>query len=445
MALTFWLVLPRRVWREQIPILARSTGMGVAHLTRNFYQQTHEFIATALRPLSPMARSRQFGPLDDLLLVRIQPEVESRNLDELLAGFSPLPMQVVVGLVLGRGRAAGRWLGGVWEEGRGYPLEGFTLVGPGMRQVVRERLHAAEESHSPSERWSRTRGALGDAVWQRVRRSRVLVAGAGRNGSVAALTLAMLGVAKLVLIDDDQDELHNLDATLGATPAKLRRPKVQNRAEMLKSIRPDDLEVEAIPHSLLDTPAAEALRRVDLIVTAVDRDGPRLRAALAARRWCKVHLDIGTGIFGTGAARQMGSDVRLLSPGEACVCCLGGLRDLEQARREEAAPPGALWRGPQPEWYEQRAGELPSRLARSAWRHVLLRNKRCAAVRAPRPPGAGHPGGRGRARANVRGLPAHGVRHELPAAGPGQGHEPLRRVHGPGRSAPAHRSARGSH
>lgn len=358
MNVTFWLVLPPRVWREQIPMLAHSTGIGVAYLARNFHQDTREFIAADLRPVSPVVRAGQFGSLDDLLLVRMQPHVDAADAEELLARFSPLPMQVVMGLVLGRGNSAGRWLGAVWEEGRLHPLEGFTLTGPGMYRVTRDGLQAGGGSTSVDERWSRTRGAMGDRVWQRVRRSRVAVVGAGRNGSAAALTLAMLGVEKLVLIDDDWDELHNLDATVGATPATLHRPKVLNRAELLKNVRPDDLELEAIPNSLLDPAASEALRGVDLIVTCVDRDAPRLRAALAARQLCRPHLDIGTGIFGTGAARQMGADVRLLLPGEACVCCLGGLRNLEQARHELAAPPGALRRGPQPQWHEERAGSL---------------------------------------------------------------------------------------
>jgi hypothetical protein len=168
----------------------------------------------------------------------------------------------------------------------------------------------------------------------------------------------MLGVRKLVLIDEDRDELHNLDATFGLTPIGLGRPKVLNRMDVLKSMRPDDLEVEALPHSVLHPLAAEALRDVDLIVTCVDRDAPRLAAALAARRWCKVHLDIGTGIFGAGAARQLGGDVRLLLPGDACVVCVGGLRNLEEARYEVAAPVRALRRGQRRDWHEERAGSL---------------------------------------------------------------------------------------
>jgi hypothetical protein len=54
----------------------------------------------------------------------------------------------------------------------------------------------------------------------------------------------------------------------------------------------------------------------------------------------------------------MGADARLLLPGEACVVCLGGLRNLDEARYEVAGPPKALHRGRRSEWNEQRAGSL---------------------------------------------------------------------------------------
>src|SRR5262249_47105391 len=102
----------------------------------------------------------------------------------------------------------------------------------------------------------------------------------------------------------------------------------------------------------------DQLCQVDLIVTCVDQDAPRLAAAMLANRWGKVHLDIGTGIMETESGRRAGADIRLLLPGEACVVCLGGLGNLEEARYEVAAPYGALRRGRRLAWFEQRAGSL---------------------------------------------------------------------------------------
>jgi len=353
---SFRLVFPPHAWREQIPAIARVGGLGIAHLVRNFYQDTRELVVGHLRLVPPTVRGWQTGPLDDLLLIRCQARVEEGDAERLLTSFASVPTQLVAGLVLGHGPASGQWVASVWNDGRVHPVNGFTFVGPGMLRATREP--ELPEKVEALERWSRTRGALGDEVWRKVRASRVAVVGAGRNGSVAALTLAMLGARGLTLIDSDIEELHNLDASVGGTPVGVGRPKVQNRAEFLQTIRPTDLEVEAIPQSVQNSRAVMALRGVDLVITCVDSDAARLTGASLARIWGKVHLDIGTGIFGTGGDQQMGADVRLLLPGEACVSCLGGLRDSAEAERESAAPPGTLRRGQRREWRQQRAGSL---------------------------------------------------------------------------------------
>jgi hypothetical protein len=267
-------------------------------------------------------------------------------------------------------------------------------------------MDAHVRAQSAAERWSRTRGAVGEAAWRRLRAARVAVVGAGRNGSAAALALALLGVDGLVLIDPDRDEPHNRDATpLPPDPGGFGRPKVLNRREVLARLRPDGLEVEAIASSLLDPLAVERLRAVDLVVTAVDRDPPRLAAAILANRWAKPHLDIGSGVLRDGARRLAGADVRLCLPGEACLACLGGLRDPDGARHAVAAPPGALSRGPLVPWDLRRAGSLVTvnqvavnlsvqlwldllagRLQRSTWYHLRWGDDGVAALEARQGP-----------------------------------------------------------
>jgi hypothetical protein len=243
----------------------------------------------------------------------------------------------------------------VRETGRYFRLDELRLVGSGMRHATLDPLPVEPPA---GERGSRTRGALGDAVWHKLRGSRVAVIGASRNGSVVAVTLAMLGVGSITLVDPDRDEAHGLDAILGAVPGGVGHPKVLNRCEALLRIRPGDLEIHPLALPFPDPRVSDRLRDVDLICTCVDRDAARLAAAHFANRWCKVHLDIGTGIFGSGAERVMGGDIRLLLPGQGCVVCLGGLRDPGEAEYEVSGPPGALRRGPRPTWNQQRSGSL---------------------------------------------------------------------------------------
>jgi len=329
-------------------------------LTRNFTCGQRGLVARRLDGLPPETRGGRFAPRTDLLLVRLEAPVAPGAAREMIARFGPLPTQLVVALALGVDQAAGQWAGVVWDGGHLVPLPQISLVGPGMRKISAEEP-LPDLNPADAELWSRTRGALGEATHRTVRESSVAIVGLGRNGSACALTLAMLGVRHLVFIDHDLDELGNLDATVGATLDGVGRPKVDNRLRALGGVRPGRLSLTPIAHSVLDGGVLEHLRAVDLIVTAVDQDAARLAVA----RWIngppylgKVHLDIGTGVFRQDARREMGADVRLLLPGEACVGCLGGLRNPDEARYLAGAPPGALPRHPRPAWHEGRAGSL---------------------------------------------------------------------------------------
>ena len=354
----FRLMFPPAVWRQRIPDLVRQRCPGLSRLTRNDHVEARELIARDCQPAAPVVRGCEYGPLEDLLLLQVQPSVAPGDASALLDSFSPLRTQGVAVLVLGRGAASGQWVGCVGDRGSILPLDEFTLVGSRMRRVTVVPSGEEDLTGLDGDRWSRQRGALGHAAMRRVRESSVGLIGAGRNGSAAAQSLAMLGVRKLVLVDADRDELHNLDATVGATPDRLGRFKVVNRRETLKAIRPTGLEVQAIARPVLHPEAVQALRGVDLLMTCVDRDPPRLATAMLASRWCKVHLDVGTGVFREGGIREMGGDIRLMLPGEACVLCMGGLRNLEDARYEVSAPPGVLRRGRRQAWNEARAGSL---------------------------------------------------------------------------------------
>ena len=97
----------------------------------------------------------------------------------------------------------------------------------------------------------------------------------------------------------------------------------------------------------------------NLIVTCVDQDGARLRAAIIAHRRMIPHLDIGTGVTAIGSGgRQIAADVRLLLPGKGCIACVGGLSDMDRARWELAAPPGSLYPIRSNPWNETRLGSL---------------------------------------------------------------------------------------
>jgi hypothetical protein len=209
------------------------------------------------------------------------------------------------------------------------------------------------------DRWSRLRGAVGDRVFAKLRESLTAVIGCSRSGTLAACMLAALGVRGLSLIDGDAVEWHNLDGMILSTEDDLGANKAVALGRRLVAFRPD-LLVKAVPGSAHSDAADRAVGGADLIVTCVDQDAPRLRAARWSRDWLIPHLDIGTGVMrAPGGERQLAADVRLLLPRAGCVRCVGGLTDLDQAEYELYAPPGALPRRAPEAWHAHgRLGSL---------------------------------------------------------------------------------------
>ena len=257
-----------------------------------------------------------------------------------------------------------RWNGGVWQAGQLRPLAGVQFVGGGTLELAR---HPSPDAADPTEstRWSRLLGALGDEVVHRLQQADVLLVGAGRNGSLMAQTLTLLGIARLRLIDPDVLAPENLDA-MPVSAEFVGRPKVEAVADAIARLRPD-MAITRLAKPVNSAEAAELFRsRNDLIVSCVDSDA-RLAASLWARKTLTVHLDVGTTVQPETEpdhehARHIAGDARLLLPDRdgGCVACVGGLADEDQALYELAAPHGVLHHGQPVPWHHQRAGSLIS-------------------------------------------------------------------------------------
>lgn len=268
------------------------------------------------------------------------------------AATAAAPLHVEIGLFDSGGCSAA-----VLGDGLVRELEEVRLPGPRMerwrpgapaaprRRGTGDEPPAAEASAERDGAFSRYAGALGGAaVHGRLSRLAVAIIGVSRLGSLLATALAKAGVSRLVLVDDDVVEEHHGDAMDLPVGDWIGRTKVQAVAELLARIAPA-IDVTPIAAPAESALALQAISDCDAIVTAPDRGRPRLLATWCAMAYGRVLLDVGTGVFGSGASFVAGADVRLLLPGGPCLLCVGG---LDLARHRET------------DWRRARAGSLRS-------------------------------------------------------------------------------------
>lgn len=92
---------------------------------------------------------------------------------------------------------------------------------------------------SYDEAFSRNLGWVTQAEQQRLKRSRVCIAGLGGVGGVYLLTLARLGVGAFSIADFDTYALANFNRQVGATMSSLDRPKIDVMLAMARDINPE--------------------------------------------------------------------------------------------------------------------------------------------------------------------------------------------------------------
>jgi len=109
---------------------------------------------------------------------------------------------------------------------------------------------------------------------RRLKRSKVLVIGAGGLGSPAAMYLAAAGVGELGVADFDKVELHNLQRQLLHGTGDIDRPKGESARDRLNALNPH-VKVRLHPRGLLPDNALELYGRYDLVVDGADNFGTR--------------------------------------------------------------------------------------------------------------------------------------------------------------------------
>ncbi len=354
------LVVPRSLWESSLrDLLLHPERVAIGRCRRNRHEQADELLVESLETTDRFPTGAARPPLDDWVMLAVPGDKTAEELRGWITRLRPRKTQLLAVGLVGFGPDGADWNGGVVENGQLRPLAAIRVVGPGMLRASRTPQSLPTNAADWQTRWSRTCGALGAEVWSKVAASRVLLIGAGRNGSAMAFQLVALGIGALWLVDPDRLGAENLDAGYGMVERDIGRLKTEALQTSLHAFRSDCL-ITSLPYPATHPAVAAKAAGADLIVTCVDHDTPRLAAARLARRLLKVHLDVGTGVSQDDDSEQrlVAGDVRLLLPRMGCVCCVGGLRNEAEARYELAAPPSALPRRAPTPWHQQRAGSL---------------------------------------------------------------------------------------
>jgi molybdopterin/thiamine biosynthesis adenylyltransferase len=207
------------------------------------------------------------------------------------------------------------------------------------RQLLKKRKTARDRFDRQS-----FLGRDSDTIFARLR---VGIVGLGGGGSHIAQQLAHLGIKRFVLCDHDRISETNLNRTVGATEADVKRKNWKTAiAERTVRALHDDAEVVRVGRWEVGT---EHLMQCDIIVGCVDTFGARRDLEAFCRRHLIPYVDIGMDVQRLGEQQyEITGQVILSMPGKPCMHCMNFLNDeilAEEARRYGAAGerPQVVW------------------------------------------------------------------------------------------------------
>ncbi len=176
--------------------------------------------------------------------------------------------------------------------------------------------------------WDRVERLIGSRNLERLAGKRVGIVGLGSGGGFVALSLAMSGVGKFVLIDDDTLEAANVVRHV-ADLREVGRPKPEAVAELIRQRNPNaqiDVYLGRVEDHL------DALDDLDLLIVGVDGEN----AKYIVNQVC---LDRSlTAVYAGVYERGEGGDVVIIHPydGPCYACWSAELRD-DLAKTEDPA------------------------------------------------------------------------------------------------------------
>ncbi|MBN2021380.1 MAG: ThiF family adenylyltransferase [Pirellulales bacterium] len=154
---------------------------------------------------------------------------------------------------------------------------------------------------SYAEAFSRNLGLLSAEEQERLRASRIAIAGMGGVGGVHLATLARLGVGRFSIADPDEFETANFNRQFGAAVPTIGRPKVEVMADAARAINPE-VDLRVWKEKITADNVGEFFDGADLFVDGVDFFSIEARRMLFAEARNRGIWSVTAGPIGFGTA-----------------------------------------------------------------------------------------------------------------------------------------------
>jgi len=184
----------------------------------------------------------------------------------------------------------------------------------------------------PDDRFDRNERLFGKEGQARLRRTRIVIMGAGGLGSHTVAQIALLGVGAMDVVDRETIAVSNRNRYIGVwhTDPVPGSRKVELARRHVNLIDPE-IAVAAIDDDILSRAALEALKKADFVFGCVDDDGVRFFLNEACLAYGKPLIDLASDVPEPG---RFGGHVAIVTGEHGCLHCMdGGLLDPDDVRR----------------------------------------------------------------------------------------------------------------
>ncbi|MBI5460346.1 HesA/MoeB/ThiF family protein [Methanobacterium sp.] len=163
-------------------------------------------------------------------------------------------------------------------------------------------------------RYARQTLIFGEEGQEKLKNSKVFIAGAGGLGSPISVYLAVAGVGNITITDHDVVELSNLNRQILHGDADINRKKTESAKETLIALN-SDINVNIISETITDENVIDLVGDSDLIIDAMDNFNTRHTLNRASNQ-------LGIPYF-HGAVTGFDGQATTIIPGKtACLNCI---------------------------------------------------------------------------------------------------------------------------